>query len=354
MHRANRIAAQLAPQARTSPALTEHKADQGSPLIQLHPAVAEALARGGPVVALESTIISHGMPYPQNVETAREVEAIVRHNGAVPATIAILNGAIRIGLADEELEQLGRAGLSAQKVSRRDIASCVAQKLVGATTVSATMLLAHMAGIRVFVTGGCGGVHRGDAMDVSADLTELGRTPVAVVCAGIKSILDIPRSLEYLETMGVSVLTVGSNEFPAFFSRASGVKAPRTVAAEGAARTIAGGLQVHHALDLAHGTLVAVPIPEADDFGKEIDSYVNAALVEADEKGVKGADITPFLLDKVNKLTAGRSLTANIALVKNNAEVGAGIAVELSKLENPNPGELPEPGAPNLFAYNRA
>jgi len=298
-------------------------------LIKVDPAVADALARGGAVVALESTIISHGMPYPQNVQTALEVEAIVRANGAVPATIAILEGTIRVGLSRDDLELLGKTGLKARKVSRRDVAACLADRAVGATTVSATMLIAHMAGIKVFVTGGCGGVHHGDAMDISADLTELSRTPVALVCAGIKSILDIPRSLEYLETMGVPVVTVGQPNFPAFFSRDSGVPSPSTIPAQGAPAAIASTLRVHHSLQLQHGMVLAVPLPQEHDLAAQIEPYIAAALKEADDKGVRGAAITPFLLDKVNQLTAGRSLTANIALVKNNAQFGARVAASL-------------------------
>nr|XP_027187183.1 uncharacterized protein LOC101502447 isoform X2 [Cicer arietinum] len=278
--------------------------------------VSEALSLGRPVVALESTIISHGMPYPQNLETAKEVEGIVRDNGAVPATIAILNGIPCIGLSVEELERLATLGTKAQKTARRDIAYVVARGGNGATTVSATMFLASMVGIHVFVTGGIGGVHRhGEhTMDISSDLTELGRTPVAVICAGVKSILDIPRTLEYLETQGVCVAAYKTNEFPAFFTESSGCKVPcRVDTPEDCARLIEANIK----LKLGSGILIGVPIPqEHSTSGHIIESSINKALKEA----------------RVNELTGGVSLASNIALVKNNARIGAKVAVALALL----------------------
>ncbi|XP_052197921.1 pseudouridine-5'-phosphate glycosidase [Diospyros lotus] len=304
----------------------------GNGLVKLSPDVSEALAHGRAVVALESTIISHGMPYPQNLQTAREVEAIVRKNGAVPATIAILDGVPCIGLSAEELERLATLGTKAQKTARRDIAHVVATRGVGATTVSASMILASMVGIHVFVTGGIGGVHRHgeNTMDVSSDLTELGRTPIAVISAGVKSILDIPRTLEYLETQGVCVAAYKTNEFPAFFSKTSGCKAPcRVETPEDCAQLIDANLK----LKLGTGLLVAVPIPkEHSASGSLIESAIQRAIREARDKGIRGNAETPFLLARVNELTGGASLSSNIALVKNNALVGAKIAVSLSQI----------------------
>lgn len=301
-------------------------------MIKLSQDVSEALSRGRAVVALESTIITHGMPYPQNLETAKEVEAIVKENGAVPATIAILEGVPCIGLNSEELERLAILGPKAQKTARRDIAHVVATKGNGATTVSATMVFASMAGIHIFVTGGIGGVHRHgeDTMDISSDLTELGRTPVAVISAGVKSILDIPRTLEYLETQGVCVAAYKTNEFPAFFTERSGSKAPSRVdTPEECARLIDASLK----LKLGGGTLIAVPIPnEYSASGSFIESATQTALKVARKKGITGNAETPFLLAKVNELTGGASLAANIALVKNNAKTGAKIAVCLAQI----------------------
>lgn len=303
-------------------------------LLKVSPEVSTALAKGQPVVALESTIISHGMPFPQNLETAKEVEAIVRENGAVPATIAILNGIPHIGLNMEELEKLARLGKKCQKTARRDIAYVVATKGNGATTVSATMVFASMVGIPVFVTGGIGGVHRhGETtMDISSDLTELGRTPVAVISAGVKSILDIPRTLEFLETQGVCVATYKTDEFPAFFTETSGCKVPcRLDSPEDCARLI----DANSKLNLGNGVLIAVPIPkEHSASGNLIESAIDRALREAREKNITGNAETPFLLARVSELTGGASLASNIALVKNNAAIGAKISVALSQLRS--------------------
>ncbi|XP_052305956.1 pseudouridine-5'-phosphate glycosidase isoform X2 [Populus trichocarpa] len=305
-------------------------------LLKLSPEVAEALSSGHPVVALESTIISHGMPYPKNLKTAKEVEAIVRENGAVPATVAILDGVPCIG----ELERLATLGTKAQKTARRDIAHVVANRGNGATTVSATMFFASMVGIHVFVTGGIGGVHRHgeQTMDISSDLTELGRTPVAVISAGVKSILDIPRTLEYLETQGVCVAAYKTNEFPAFFTERSGCKVHcRVDTPDDCARLIDANLK----LKLGSGILIAVPIPkEHSASGGLIESSIQIALREARDKNITGNAETPFLLAKVNELTGGASLASNIALVKNNALVGAKIAVALAQLkEHSNRGD---------------
>ncbi|CAL5228111.1 g11186 [Coccomyxa viridis] len=303
-------------------------ATQGKLIIS--PDVLKALREGTAVVALESTIISHGMPYPQNLETARAVEDVVRQHGATPATIAILGGVPHIGLTDSELESLASRGLNVCKTSRRDLALVVAKGLDGATTVSATMLLAARAGIHVFVTGGIGGVHRGGeaTMDVSADLTELGRTPVAVICAGAKSILDIPRTLEYLETQGVTVAAYGADEFPAFFTRHSGCRAPaRLDSADMAAAMIRHNVE----LGLGSGAVIGVPIPEEHAAaGQQVEEATQQALQEAEQKGIQGSELTPFLLGRIRDLTGGASLEANIALIKHNAAVGARIAAALA------------------------
>ncbi|KAL9458629.1 hypothetical protein AB3S75_007488 [Citrus x aurantiifolia] len=301
-------------------------------LVKISPEVSEALSHGHAVVALESTIISHGMPYPQNFETAKEVEAIVRNNGAVPATIAILEGLPCVGLSTEELERLAKLGSKAQKTARRDIAHVVATRGNGATTVSATMFFASMVGIPVFVTGGIGGVHRhGEhTMDISSDLTELGRTPVAVVSAGIKSILDIPRTLEYLETHGVCVAAYKTNEFPAFFTETSGSKVPCCVDSPADCARL---IDVNMKLKLGSGIVIGVPIPrEHAASGRVIESAIQSALREAREKNITGNAETPFLLARVNELTGGLSLASNIALVKNNALIGAKISVALAQL----------------------
>lgn len=301
------------------------------PMLAVAPEVADALASGRPVVALESTIISHGMPYPRNVQTAREVEQIIREGGAVPATIAVLHGVPRIGLDDAELDLLG-SDEHVRKVSIRDLPSVVARGEHGATTVASTMRLAALAGIRVFVTGGLGGVHRGaeDSMDVSADLTELSLTDVAVVSAGVKSLLDIGRTLEVLETLGVPVITVGSDDFPSFYSRSSGFGSPlRLDRADEVART----MRAKWALGIAGGLVVANPIPVADEIPEaEIGVLITRAVAEAREKGITGAGITPFLLGRIVELSDGESLRANIALVKNNARLGAMIACEFAAL----------------------
>lgn len=296
--------------------------------LQFSPEVAAARAAGKPVVALESTIISHGMPYPQNVQTAREVEQVIRDAGAVPATIALIDGKVCVGLADGQLEQLGNAQ-DALKVSRRDLAYVLAEKKLGATTVAATMICAALAGIEVFVTGGIGGVHRGaeTSFDISADLQELARTNVAVVCAGVKSILDIGLTLEYLETHGVPVVSVGQPGFPAFFTRESGFNADFQLdTPEQQARFIRTKWQ----LGLTGGVVVGNPVPAASAMrNDEIDGIIAQALREADEQGVKGKAVTPFLLARIKDLTGGRSLATNIALVKHNALVGARLAVAL-------------------------
>ena len=296
--------------------------------------VKSALQEGKPVVALESTIISHGMPYPKNVQTALLVEKTVRENGAVPATIAIINGVCTVGCSKEEIEHLGKAGLSVTKTSRRDIPAVVAKGLDGATTVASTMILAAMAGIKVFATGGIGGVHRGaeKTMDISADLEELARTPVNVVCAGAKSILDLGLTLEYLETKGVAVIGYGTNELPAFFTRKSGFKVPMRMDTP---LEIASAIYAKDAMNLGGGMLVCNPIPEQYSMDAEyIESVIEKAVDEANSLGVKGKDITPFLLDKIQKITGGESLESNIKLVLNNAALASKVASELSRLEN--------------------
>lgn len=293
--------------------------------------VQEAMDQKKPVVALESTIISHGMPYPQNVETARIVEQIIRDNGAVPATIAIMDGQIKIGLSDEELELLGNSP-DVAKVSRRDLGQLIATKKIGATTVAATMICAELAGIRVFATGGIGGVHRGAemTMDISADLEELAATGVAVVCAGAKSILDIGLTLEYLETKGVPVIGYQTDEMPAFYTRSSGFGL--TFSAENP-EILAQVLKAKWDLGLKGGAVVANPIPAEHALEDEfINGIIDRAMLEAEENGIKGKDTTPFLLGKVKELTEGTSLVANIELVKHNAEVGAKLAVAYSQL----------------------
>ncbi|MBM7608198.1 pseudouridine-5'-phosphate glycosidase [Lysinibacillus composti] len=291
--------------------------------------VLDAKEKGLPVVALESTIISHGMPYPQNVKTAREVEQIIRDNGAVPATIALIDGKIKIGLTDEELEMFGNAK-DVAKASRRDLGYLVATKKLGATTVAATMICAELAGIELFVTGGIGGVHRGaeTTMDISADLEELAQTNVAVVCAGAKSILDIGLTLEYLETKGVPVIGYGTDILPAFYTRESDFNVNFKA---NSVEEVADMMRAKWDLGLRGGAVVANPIPEEQALDKDfITGIIGSALNEAEEKGVKGKDVTPFLLAKVKDLTEGKSLDANIALVKNNAKIGAGIAVALN------------------------
>ena len=300
------------------------------PMLALSPEVAAALADKTPVVALESTIISHGMPYPRNVETAREVEQLVRAGGAVPATVAILHGVPRIGPDEAELDLLG-SDPDVRKVSIRDLPYVVARGEHGATTVASTMRLAALAGIRVFVTGGLGGVHRGaeTSMDISADLTELSLTDVAVVSAGVKSLLDIGRTLEVLETLGVPVVAVGSDDFPSFYSRSSGFRAPLRLDSPD---EIAAAMKAKWDLGLAGGIVVANPIPVADEMpSDQIATLISQAVAEADRAGLTGAAVTPFLLGRIVELSGGASLEANIALVKNNARLGAAIAVAYAR-----------------------
>ncbi|ABY91576.1 pseudouridine-5'-phosphate glycosidase [Thermoanaerobacter sp. X514] len=299
--------------------------------IDLSKEVKEAMEERKPVVALESTIISHGMPYPENIETAKTLENIVREHGAIPATIAIINGRIKIGLSEEELEFMGTSK-EILKASRRDLPVVLAKGLSAATTVSATMICANLAGIKVFVTGGIGGVHRGaeQTFDISADLQELANTDVAVVCAGAKAILDLPRTLEYLETFGVPVVGFKTSEFPAFYTRESGLKVDYKVDDEIEAAKI---IKTKWDLGLKGGVLIANPIPKEYALDKTyIDKAIEDALYEAEKRNIKGKEITPFLLDKIKDLTQGKSLKANIELVKNNAHVGAKIAIELNKL----------------------
>ena len=293
--------------------------------------VQQAMEGKKPIVALESTIISHGMPYPQNVETARMVEQIIRDNGAVPATIAIMDGKIKIGLSDEELELLGNSpGVS--KVSRRDIGQLIATKKIGATTVAATMICAELAGIRVFATGGIGGVHRGaeTTMDISADLEELSNTGVAVVCAGAKSILDIGLTLEYLETKGVPVIGYQTDKMPAFYTRSS--EFDLTFRSDDVAE-LAQVLKAKWDLGITGGAVIANPIPAEHALEESfINGIIAQAMAEANENGVSGKEVTPFLLGKVKELTEGKSLVANIELVKHNAKVGAELAAAYNKL----------------------
>ena len=297
--------------------------------LKLSPEVADALKNGKPVVAMESTIISHGMPYPQNVETAFECERICRENGAVPATCAIIGGKLCAGLTAEEIDYLGREGVKVTKASRRDLPMLLAKGMDGATTVAATMIIAHLAGIKIFATGGIGGVHRNgqDTMDVSADLDELSKTPVCVVCAGAKAILDLPRTMEYLETKGVPVIGFRTNELPAFYTAKSGIPLlwrvddPKEVADA-----------IHAADDLGYegGMLVTVPIPEEWSMDAAyINGVIEQALAEAEMQGVTGKAITPFLLAKIKEITGGSSLASNIQLVFNNVKTAAQIAARL-------------------------
>ncbi|NLN14596.1 MAG: pseudouridine-5'-phosphate glycosidase [Tissierellia bacterium] len=299
--------------------------------LEIKPEVKKALDEGRPVVALESTIISHGMPYPRNVETALRVEEIIRENGAIPATIAILKGKLKVGLTEEEIEYLGKAE-NVIKTSRRDIPFIVARKQDGATTVASTMIIAALAGIKVFTTGGIGGVHRGaeTSFDISADLQELANTNVAVVCAGAKSILDIGLTLEYLETMGVPVVGFGTEEMPAFYTRRSGFNVDYRVDDP---QELALAIKSKWDLGLNGGVVVANPIPEEYAMDYDIiNKSIEDALKEAEEKGIKGKETTPFLLAKVKDITKGESLDANIQLVYNNARLGAKLAVELAQL----------------------
>lgn len=300
-------------------------------LFTLSEDVAAAKAAGKPIVALESTIITHGMPYPQNVEVARQVEATVRAEGAVPATIAILDGELLIGLTDAQLEQLAQAK-DVMKVSRADMPVCMAAGRNGATTVAATMIAAHLAGISVFATGGIGGVHKGadQSFDISADLMELAQTPVSVVAAGAKAILDIPKTLEVLETQGVPVIAIGQDDFPAFWSRSSGLPAPLRLDSPA---EIAKAYVMRAEMGLPGGQLIANPIPEADEIAAEtLAPIIKEATEAADAQGIAGKEVTPFLLSRIFDTTEGKSLTANIALVLNNARIAAKIATEISSL----------------------
>jgi pseudouridine-5'-phosphate glycosidase len=296
-------------------------------LLNIHPEISDALKQGLPIVALESTIIAHGMPYPQNIETALEVEKIVRENGAIPATIAILDGKLCVGLNAQQLELLGNTK-DVWKVSLRDMPYVVSQKLPGATTVAATMRIASMVGIHVFVTGGIGGVHRGaeNTMDISADLFEMAQTNVAVVSAGVKSILDIGLTLEYLETSGIPVVTFGQDDFPAFYSRKSGFKSPLRL---DSAEEIANLMHVKWQMGLNGSVLIANPIKQEDEVPFEkMESFIQDCIKEADNQKISGKNITPFLLKRIAEITGGDSLKSNIALVKNNAVMGAKIAFQ--------------------------
>ena len=300
--------------------------------LDINPEVAAAIAEGKPVVALESTIISHGMPYPQNVETALNVERIIRENGAVPATIAIIGGRLKAGLTAEEIEYFGKKGTAIHKASRRDLAMLCARGEDGATTVTTTMIIAHMAGIKIFATGGIGGVHRGAevTMDISADLEELGQTPVMVVCAGAKSILDLGLTLEYLETKGVPVIGYGTEELPAFYTRQSGFGVDYRVDSP---EELAMAFKASQDMGLKGGMLVTNPIPEEYAMPLDvINAAIDQAIAECQEKGIHGKETTPFLLAKVSELTGGDSLASNIRLVYNNAKIAAQTAVAYCKL----------------------
>jgi len=297
--------------------------------LEINPEVSKAIKNGQAVVALESTIISHGMPYPQNLETALMLEQEVRKYGAIPATIALLNGKIKVGLTVEEITYLAKEGLRVHKTSRRDLAYILFKKISGATTVSATMIAAKMAGIRIFATGGIGGVHRGAAetFDISADLQELAHTDIAVICAGIKSILDIGLTLEYLETMGVPVIGYNTDELPAFYSRKSGFPVDFNLKTP---LEIANYLNIKKQIGLENGVIIAQAIPVEFDFdSKIINTAIEKALILQKELGIKGKESTPFLLSKVKELTHGESLISNIALVKNNVQLASEIAVSL-------------------------
>ena len=310
---------------------TSHKRLSGS-FFQINEKVKQALAENKPVVALESTIITHGMEYPTNVTTALAVEQNIIDNGAVPATIGIIDGVIHVGITNEQIEYLAKNKSSCRKCSRRDLGYIIAQRGNGSTTVAATMYIAYLAGIKVFVTGGIGGVHRGaeKTFDISADLTELSRTPVTVVSAGIKSILDVPKTLEMLETLGVPVVSYQTDYVPDFFFSSSQIKAPiRMDTPKDCASLIKGTSD----LKLQNGLLITVPIPEEDKENVEkIRTSIDQALKEADEQKIEGASITPFLLKRVNELSEGVSSKSNVELIKNNATLGAKISVELSKL----------------------
>lgn len=299
--------------------------------LDVAPAVAEALSSGLPVVALESTIISHGMPYPQNVETAMSVEDTVRKNGATPATIAVLGGRLKVGLSAEQVAYLGERGQNVIKCSRRDLPVVAARGGDGATTVAATMIVAAMSGISVFATGGIGGVHRGvtETLDISADLEELARTDVVVVCAGVKSILDIPRTLEYLETRGVAVIGYGTDTLPAFYTRSSGYPVDYRVDSAAEAAAV---IRTKRELGLGGGLVVAAPIPEGDALDEaSMAAVIDQAITDMNRKGVKGKETTPFLLARIAEQTGGESLRANVQLVMNNARIAGQIAASLAR-----------------------
>jgi pseudouridine-5'-phosphate glycosidase/pseudouridine kinase len=327
-----------------------------SPLLRVHPNVASALATKKPVVALESTIITHGLPFPANIETAIAIEQAVRDQGAVPATTAFIDGKAYVGLENDQLQRLAEIGLKATKTSRRDVASVLAagKGSIGATTVSGTTILAHMAGISIFGTGGIGGVHRGgqDTMDVSADLTELSRTPVAVFCSGAKSILDIPRTLEYLETFGVSTHTFNpSGQFPAFYSAQSGCKVPIALSFRHAAQLIHSNML----FNMQSGMIFGVPIPaEYEAAGKKIQIIVEQAVQEAKEAGIdrRGKEVTPWLLKRVGELSQGQSITSNKALVINNVTTAAKVACELQVLQEEEAIKASEKGSRSYLGTN--
>lgn len=301
--------------------------------LDIAPEVKEALDAGKPVVALESTIISHGMPYPQNVETALNVEKLIRENGAVPATIAIIGGRLKAGLSPDEIDYLGKTGTAVPKASRRDLPVLISKGMDGATTVTTTMIIAHLAGISVFATGGIGGVHRGaeTTMDISADLEELAHTPVMVICAGAKSILDLGLTLEYLETHGVPVIGYGTEELPAFYTRKSGFKVDYELDSPA---ELAAAFHTKQELGLVGGMLVANPIPEEYSMDHEaINQAIDEAIAKSRKLGIHGKETTPFLLAKIKDLTGGDSLASNIQLVYNNARLAAHTAVELARLK---------------------
>lgn len=306
------------------------------PELHLSEEIRAALNDGRPVVALESTVITHGLPHPYNVETALSMEGAIREQGAIPATIGVLKGKITVGLSESDIEELAERGAAARKCSRRDLPIAVALGEDGATTVAGTMIVAHMAGIRVFATGGIGGVHRGHPFDVSADLIELGRTPVAVVCSGAKSILDLPLTLEVLETQGVPVVGLGTNTLPAFYSRSSGLPVTVRVDAAGeAARIIDAAMR----LNLGHGLLIGVPVPVDYELEAEIaEDAIRKATDEAEQGGVRGPEVTPYVLGRVAEITGARSREANIALLVNNGRVAGQIAVALNQLNQASAG----------------
>lgn len=298
--------------------------------LDIAPEVAQALAANSPVVALESTIISHGMPYPQNVQMANQVEQVIRDHGATPATIAIMDGRLKVGLSTDDIERLAKHGQATAKVSRRDVPFIIASKQIGATTVASTMLIAEMAGINIFATGGIGGVHRGaeTSFDISADLEELSQTNVAVICAGIKSILDLGLTLEYLETKGVPVIGYQTDSLPAFYARTSAHQVDYNLTT---ASDIANTLKIKWAMGLKGGAIIANPVPQEQAMDEaEINQYIDQALREATEQNIIGKLATPFLLARVSELTEGKSLATNIALVLNNAKLAAQIAIAYS------------------------